>query len=118
MHNSYRKAERLVNELRDERMSLARVLKALEEAYVHIEKINYALIEARSMTDEARRLKAEFAANVSHELRTPLNIIIGFSETMANAPETYPGVAWSPVLRGDVEQIYQNARHLSALIAP
>ena len=116
MHNSYRRAAALVNELRDERMSLARALKMLEEAYVRIEKMNYALIEARSMAEEARRLKAEFAANVSHELRTPLNIIIGFSETMANAPETYPDVSWSPVLRGDIEQIYQNARHLSSLI--
>ena len=116
MHNSYRRAESLVDELRDERMSLARALKVLEEAYVRIEKMNYALIEARSMADEARRLKAEFAANVSHELRTPLNIIIGFSEMMANAPETYAGVSWSPILRGDIEQIYQNARHLSSLI--
>jgi signal transduction histidine kinase len=116
MHNSYRRAETLVDELRDERLSLARALKMLEEAYVRIEKMNYALIEARSTAEEARRLKAEFAANVSHELRTPLNIIIGFSETMANAPETYPDVSWSPVLRGDIEQIYQNARHLSSLI--
>jgi signal transduction histidine kinase/DNA-binding response OmpR family regulator len=116
LHTSYRKAETLVNELRDERLALARTLKTLEEAYVRIEKMNYALIEARSMAEEARRLKAEFAANVSHEMRTPLNIIIGFSETMANAPETYAGVAWSSVLRGDIEQIYQNARHLSSLI--
>jgi len=116
LHTSYRRAELLVNELRDERLALARTLKTLEEAYVRIEKMNYALIEARSMAEEARRLKAEFAANVSHEMRTPLNIIIGFSETMANAPETYAGVAWSSVLRGDIEQIYQNARHLSSLI--
>jgi signal transduction histidine kinase/CheY-like chemotaxis protein len=116
LHTSYRRAGTLVEELRDERLALARTLKTLEEAYVRIEKMNYALIEARSMAEEARRLKAEFAANVSHEMRTPLNIIIGFSETMANAPETYAGVAWSSVLRGDVEQIYQNARHLSSLI--
>lgn len=116
MHTSYRRAEGLVEELRQERMIQARALKALEEAYVRIEKMNYALIEARSAADEARRLKAEFAANVSHELRTPLNIIIGFSETMANAPETYPNVSWSSTLRGDIEQIYQNARHLSSLI--
>jgi signal transduction histidine kinase/CheY-like chemotaxis protein len=116
LHTSYRRAETLVEELRDERLALARTLKTLEEAYVRIEKMNYALIEARSMAEEARRLKAEFAANISHEMRTPLNIIIGFSETMANAPETYGGVTWSSVLRGDVEQIYQNARHLSSLI--
>lgn len=116
MQNSYARVRDLLEQLRDERMSLARMLKALEEAYVRIEKMNYALIEARGVAEEARRLKAEFAANVSHELRTPLNIIIGFSETMANAPETYTGVTWSPALRGDIEQIYQSSRHLSSLI--
>jgi CheY-like chemotaxis protein len=35
---------------------------------------------------------------------------------MANAPETYPGIAWSPTLRNDVEEIYQSSRHLSSLI--
>src|SRR5512133_256829 len=113
---SYARASDLLSELRDERASLARTLKVLEDAYVRIEKMNYALIEARSVAEDARQLKAEFAANISHELRTPLNLIIGFSETMANAPETYQGVAWSPTLRGDIEQIYQSSRHLSSLI--
>ena len=36
--------------------------------------------------------KTRFFANVSHELRTPLNLIIGFSEMMATAPESYSGV--------------------------
>lgn len=116
MQSSYTQARSLLEEVRDRRMTLARTVKALEEAYQRIERMNYALIEARSVAEEARRLKAEFAANVSHELRTPLNIILGFSETMANAPETYAGVTWSPALRGDVEQIYQSSRHLSALI--
>lgn len=116
MQSSYAQARSLLEEVRDRRMTLARTVKALEEAYQRIERMNYALIEARSVAEEARRLKAEFAANVSHELRTPLNIILGFSETMANAPETYAGVTWSPALRGDVEQIYQSSRHLSALI--
>ena len=35
---------------------------------------------------------------------------------MANAPETYQGVSWSPTLRGDVEQIYRSSRHLRSLI--
>jgi len=116
MQSSYAQARSLLEEVRDRRMALARTLKALEEAYQRIERMNYALIEARSVAEDARRLKAEFAANVSHELRTPLNIILGFSETMANAPETYAGVTWSPALRGDVEQVYQSSRHLSALI--
>lgn len=116
MQSSYTQARQLLEEVRDRRMTLARTNKALEEAYARIERMNYALIEARSAAEEARRIKAEFAANVSHELRTPLNIILGFSETMANAPETYRGAVWPPALRGDVEQIYQSSRHLSSLI--
>ncbi len=116
MRNSYKRANDLLSQLRDERASLSHTLKMLEDAYVRIEKMNYALIEARSAADNARELKAEFAANISHELRTPLNLIIGFSETMANAPETYAGVRWTPALRGDIEQIYQSSRHLSSLI--
>lgn len=116
MSHSYTRANEALDQLRDERASLARTLKMLEDAYVRIEKMNYALIEARSVAENARQLKAEFAANISHELRTPLNLIIGFSETMANAPETYEGVTWSPSLRGDIEQIYQSSRHLSSLI--
>ena len=116
MQTAYKEANSFLEQLRDERASMARTLTQLEEAYRRIEKMNSALIEARRVAEESRRLKAEFAANISHELRTPLNIIIGFSETMANAPETYQGVSWSPTLRGDVEQIYQSSRHLLSLI--
>jgi signal transduction histidine kinase/CheY-like chemotaxis protein len=116
MQSSYTRANHLLDQLRDERLHLARTLKALEDAYYRITRLNYALIEARSAAEAARRLKAEFAANISHELRTPLNLIIGFSETMANAPETYSRVVWSPTLRGDIEQIYRSSRHLSGLI--
>ncbi|MCI0474795.1 MAG: ATP-binding protein, partial [Anaerolineales bacterium] len=116
MRNSYTRANTLLGQLRNERASLASTLKMLEDAYVRIEKMNYALIEAQSAAEAARRAKAEFAANVSHELRTPINVIIGFSETMANAPETYAGATWSPELSADIEQVYQSSRHLAALI--
>lgn len=116
LQNSYTRARDLLDQLRDERASLAHTLKMLEDAYDRIAKMNYALIEAQSVAEDARRIKAEFAANVSHELRTPINIITGFSETMANAPETYTGVTWSPALRSDVEQIYHSSRHLASLI--
>ncbi len=116
LQNSYTRARDLLDQLRGERASLAHTLKMLEDAYDRIEKMNYALIEAQSAAEQARRIKSEFAANVSHELRTPINIIIGFSETMANAPETYAGVTWSQALRSDIEQIYQSSRHLASLI--
>ncbi len=116
MQNSYAQARGALEELRDRRAALARTLKALEEAYGRIEHMNYVLAEARSTAEEARRLKAEFAANISHELRTPLSLIIGFSETMANAPETYGDMAWPRSLRGDVEQIYRASCHLSSLV--
>ncbi len=116
LESSYSRANELLEQLRDERRHLALTIKMLEDAHYRITRLNYSLIEARSAAEEARRLKAEFAANISHELRTPLNMIIGFSETMANAPETYRDVVWSPILRGDIEQIYRSSRHLSGLI--
>lgn len=116
MRSSYAQARQWLEELRDERMAQQRTIKILEEAYIRIEKLNYQLMEARKTAEEARQLKAEFAANISHELRTPLNVIIGFSETMANAPETYAGAVWTPMLRGDVEEIYRSSRHLLSLI--
>ncbi len=116
MRSSYAQARQWLEELRDERMAQQRTIKILEEAYIRIEKLNYQLMEARKAAEEARQLKAEFAANISHELRTPLNVIIGFSETMANAPETYSGATWTPMLRGDVEEIYRSSRHLLSLI--
>ena len=116
MQNSYARARDMLEQLREQRATLSRTVRALEDAYVRIEKMNYALVEARNAAEEARRIKAEFAANISHELRTPLNLIIGFSETMANAPETYGDVVWPPSLRGDVEQIYRSSCHLESLI--
>jgi signal transduction histidine kinase len=42
--------------------------------------------------------------------------MIGFSETMANSPQSYGEVNWTPDLRGDVLCIFQNSQHLKALI--
>lgn len=59
LRNSYANTSTLLDQLRDERASPARTIKMLEEAYVRIEKMNCALIEARSVAENARQLKAE-----------------------------------------------------------
>lgn len=111
-----REAQSKAEEARRHRAELQRVMKTLDEAYVRLERANEALIFAREAAERAYRFKAEFVANVSHELRTPLNLIVGFSEMMATAPESYGGVSLPREYRGDVMAIYRSARHLSALI--
>jgi len=114
--NMTRQAQKNANEARKSRAEVQRVLKSLDEAYVRLERANEALIFAREAAEKAYRFKAEFVANVSHELRTPLNLIVGFSEMMATAPESYGGVPLPKEYRGDVMAIYRSARHLSDLI--
>ncbi len=113
---SYEQARRQTEALLDHKGQLNRTLKDLDAAYHRLEIMAGELERARQAAVEARRLKAEFAANISHELRTPLNLIIGFSEMMAMAPQTYDGQSLPPAYRGDVQAIYRSAAHLSHLI--
>ncbi|MBX3000107.1 MAG: response regulator [Caldilineaceae bacterium] len=115
MFESYLLAERQTREAQEHRAELQKVLKSLDLAYYRLRRANEALTWARGQAEEARQAKARFVANVSHELRTPLNLIIGFSEMIVTAPESY-GQPLPPVYRGDLNAIYRNAKHLSSLI--
>jgi signal transduction histidine kinase/CheY-like chemotaxis protein len=103
-------------ELRERQAELGRLSKSLSETCVRLEWLNQELDEARRAAEDARRLKAQFAASISHELRTPLNLIIGFSEMMVIAPRAYGGEKLPDRYRGDVEAVYRNACHLSDLV--
>lgn len=111
-----REAQKNAEEARERRAEVRKIVKSLEEASVRLERANQALIFAREAAEKAYRFKAEFVANVSHELRTPLNLIVGFSEMMATAPESYGGSLLPSEYRGDMMAIYRSARHLSDLI--
>ncbi len=115
MYGSFLLAEERTDEAREHRARLYETLKNLDLAYDQLRRANEALHWARQQAEESRQAKARFVANVSHELRTPLNLIIGFSDMMVTAPESY-GEPIPPVYRGDLNAIYRNAKHLASLI--
>ena len=109
-------AERRLSESRDYQARLLTALRQVEEANYRLERANHALAWARSEADEARRVKAQFAAHVSHELRTPINLIIGFSDLMLNHPDTYADERIPRAYLGDLTALHRSARHLQGLI--
>ena len=109
-------AWRKMESARDHQSELQRTAKALDEASYRIRRMNVELARAREAAEEARRLKQQFVQNVSHELRTPLNIIVGFSEMMAIAPESYGDGGLPLAFRGDINEIYRSGQHLQGLI--
>ena len=106
----------LVEQLRERQGELNRTLKALDEAYVSLKRMNDELIIARQRAEEARILKEQFVMNVSHELRTPLNLVVGFAEMMYLAPESYGDVRWTPEIENDIEEMYRASQHLQSLV--
>ena len=98
------------------RADVQRTSKALRDMYALLERTNRELEIARREADDAREVKARFAANISHELRTPLNLILGFSRMMYQTPEVYGPVSWPAEFRLDIHEIYRASRHLLGMI--
>ncbi len=114
--SSHRDARARAEDAERHRGELGRLVKSLNETHERLGRLTLELDRARHAAENARTLKARFAAYISHELRTPLNLIIGFSEMMVMAPHTYGDEVLPASYRGDISAIYQSARHLSTLI--
>ncbi|NPV08508.1 MAG: hybrid sensor histidine kinase/response regulator [Anaerolineae bacterium] len=114
--HGYETSWRTMRQLQSQRGKLNQTMKALAVANSLLKRTAFDLAEAREEAEQARALKSQFAANISHELRTPLHIIVGFSQMMCTSPDSYRGVVWTPELRGDIQEVYDNASHLLRLI--
>lgn len=114
--SSEQQAAQLLDEVRSHRGQLSQMLKSYALANARLRRAERELIIARKQSDEARRIKEQFAANVSHELRTPLNLILGFSEIMYRTPEVYGPLTWPAKLRRDIYQIHRSSQHLLTMV--
>jgi signal transduction histidine kinase/CheY-like chemotaxis protein len=111
-----RLAQRNLEEAREHRGQMFKVLKDLDLAYYRLERANAALVAAWKEAETAEKFKAEFVTYVSHEMRTPLNLILGFSEAILTTPESYGSQILPGPYRIDINKIHQNAGHLLALV--
>ena len=116
LEESEARAWHYAREARQRRGQLQQTSKTLRDMYALLERTNHELEVARREAEEARGIKARFAANISHELRTPLNLILGFSRMMYRSPEVYGDVRWTPELRADIREIHRASRHLLGMI--
>ena len=113
----YHQAQELLNDTRHHRGEISRMLKERNQATYQLERLNRMLQFTRKKAEEARDERNRFVLAVSHELRSPLNFILGFSDLMANSPETYADLKnWPPSLYDDVQEIYRSSSHLMTLI--
>jgi signal transduction histidine kinase/CheY-like chemotaxis protein len=112
---NYERATAGIEEARQQRLELKQTQEDLILANRELTRLAKRLEVLEQIAEEARRAKENFVATVSHELRTPLNMIIGFSEVIAESPQTY-GIRLPPTLLADIASIRRNSQHLLELV--
>ncbi len=113
--SGYTRSRHLLEVARDYQAQLKQAMADLADANGQLVRLNRLADGLRQAAEEARQAKQQFVANVSHELRTPLNMIIGFSEMILRAPESYGGSIPTTLL-ADLDVIFRNSEHLSELV--
>ena len=102
----YNQARLLLGETQNNQAEISRILKDRNQVNYQLERMNEMLKFSRARAEEAHENRNRFMLAVSHELRSPLNFIIGFSDLMVNAPETYaPLPEWPSGLYDDVQEV-------------
>ena len=101
-------------EMANEQLEKARseLDERVRQRTAELSEANEQLSRAKRLAEVANRAKSEFLATMSHELRTPLHQIIGFTELVANGPDS---------ALGEEERRYltislQSSHHLLSLI--
>lgn len=113
----FHEARRLLDETRERRAEISRMLKDREQTNYQLERLNQMLHFARVRAEEARADRDRFILAVSHELRSPLNLIIGFTDLMVKSPDTYAELRkWPPGLYDDIQDVFRSSTHLLSLI--
>jgi signal transduction histidine kinase/CheY-like chemotaxis protein len=108
-------SQSLLAQSHDTQLQLRQTLEDLTAANQQLTRLIGLTDGLRMAAEEAHSAKQQFVANVSHELRTPLNMIIGFSQLIVNAPQTY-GTRLPPALMADLNVILRNSEHLLSLV--
>ncbi|MBI1877654.1 MAG: hypothetical protein HYR94_05390, partial [Chloroflexi bacterium] len=112
---NYRKAQDLLEDVRDRKVELQQALDDLAHAYREMDLLNERVTAMRLVAEEAQAAKTAFVAKVSHEFRTPLNMIIGLTDVLMDTPEVY-GDSLSPALLEDLKIVHRNCEHLSKMV--